>query len=75
MATLTTNNIGAPAGIRHAFETFKNALGKALISYGNRRSRVDQIQRLEALTDAELAEMGLQREEITRYVFRDLFYM
>lgn len=37
-------------------------------------SRRGLIEELEAKSDAELAEMGLKREDIVRHVFQDLFY-
>jgi hypothetical protein len=36
-------------------------------------TRVHQIARLDALPDAALTAMGLTREGIPRYVFRDIF--
>ncbi|WP_177172759.1 hypothetical protein [Loktanella sp. DSM 29012] len=38
----------------------------------HRKSRLDQIERLNAKTDTELAEMGLRRQDITRHIFADL---
>ncbi|MCB5200770.1 hypothetical protein LGQ03_16150 [Loktanella sp. TSTF-M6] len=35
----------------------------------HRKSRLYQIERLNAKTGAELAEMGLRRQDITRHVF------
>lgn len=37
----------------------------------NRLARTDQIERLQALSDAELSRQGLRREDIVRHVFRD----
>lgn len=34
-------------------------------------SRFEQIERLQRKSDAELAQMGLRRDEIVRHVFRD----
>lgn len=52
-----------------------SALGQAMIAHMERHSRLEQIRRLQALTDAELAAKGLRREDIPRYVFRDVFYV
>ncbi|ROT99122.1 DUF1127 domain-containing protein [Histidinibacterium lentulum] len=45
---------------RNLFETWMNRL-----------ARTDQIERLQALSDADLARKGLRREDIVRHVFRD----
>jgi uncharacterized protein YjiS (DUF1127 family) len=72
MATTTTHI--ADHGIRAGFANFFAAFGSAMTAYMERRSRADQIMRLNSLSDAELAKMGITREGIARYVFRDLFY-
>jgi uncharacterized protein YjiS (DUF1127 family) len=41
----------------------------------HRKSRMDEIEALNAKTDAELAEIGITRDDIPRYVFRDTFYI
>lgn len=38
---------------------------------GESMSRRDEILRLHAMSDAELARFGLQREDIVAHVFRD----
>lgn len=45
---------------RNLFETWMRRL-----------ARTDQIERLQALSDAELSRIGLRREDILRHVFRD----
>lgn len=39
------------------------------------QSRVEEVERLTAKSDDELARMGLKREDIARYVFRDILYI
>lgn len=39
------------------------------------QSRAGEVERLNAKTDAELARMGLKREDIARHVFRDILYL
>lgn len=51
------------------------SIGAAFESYWHRKSRMDQIAKLNALSDEELAKRGLRREDIPRHVFRDLFYV
>ncbi|MFO7919206.1 DUF1127 domain-containing protein [Rhodobacteraceae bacterium W635] len=39
------------------------------------RSRVHEVERLNAKSDVELARIGLKREDIARHVFRDVLYI
>jgi len=41
-------------------------------AYASRRSRRTQIEALEAKSDADLARMGIPRDRIVQYVFRDM---
>lgn len=54
---------------------FFEGIGRGLTAFAERSSRMEQIQRLNAKSDAELAAMGLRRQDIARYVFRDVFYV
>lgn len=47
------------------------ALGNGLVALGEASSRQDEVKRLNALSDAELAKLGIDREGIVLYVFRD----
>lgn len=38
-------------------------------------ARAAELDALSAKSDAQLAEMGLRREDISRYVFRDILYV
>lgn len=49
--------------------------GHFLISIGENNCRVREADRLRALSDEELSRKGLRREDITRHVFRDMFYI
>lgn len=51
------------AGILAGFESLAEA-----------SSRRDQILRLQAKSDADLAKLGIERDEIVTYVFRDKMY-
>ncbi len=51
------------------------AIGDGMVVFMERQSRLDSVQRLRAKSDAELAEMGLRRDEIVRHVFRDRFFL
>ncbi|PTX48272.1 hypothetical protein IQ03_03147 [Gemmobacter caeni] len=50
------------------------SIGAALTRYGRIRSRADRVEQLQALSDAELAKLGLTRDRIVQHVFRDQFY-
>lgn len=54
---------------------FFEGLGRGLTAYTERSTRVQQLNRLNAKSDAELAAMGLRREDIARYVYRDIFFV
>lgn len=73
MANVTTHI--ADAGIRGGFYNFFQAFGRGVTAYMERRSRADQVAALNAKSDAELAKLGITRDGIPAYVFRDLFYV
>lgn len=54
---------------------FFEGIGRGLTAYAERHSRMDQIARLSAKSDQELAAMGLKRQDIARYVYRDVFFV
>jgi len=61
--------------IRRGLDDFLASVGQGFNAYIEKRSRVPQIAELDAKSDEELAKMGLRRDEIPRYVFRDLIGM
>ncbi|MGR3564958.1 MAG: hypothetical protein ACU0FH_19915 [Heliomarina sp.] len=63
------------AGLRSALGTFTGSLRDAFNLYIERASRSDQVKRLNMKSDAELAKLGLRREDIPMYVFRDLMHL
>jgi len=50
------------------------AIGSAFVHSMEQRSRRQIVQILQAKSDAELAQMGLKRDDIVRHVFSDMFY-
>lgn len=74
MASLTTDihQTGPKPGF---LSRLTAALARGIDRHGRRVSRRAEIEALEAKSDAELAAMGLRRENIPQYVFRDLFYI
>ncbi|MBV7394692.1 DUF1127 domain-containing protein [Mameliella sediminis] len=65
--------IAAPSG--NIFGAFFTKLFNGLVSIAEANSRVRTVERLNAMSDAELAQMGIQRADIVRHVFRDSFYI
>lgn len=59
------------AGASRAFEGAINFL----VSISTSSSRARQIEALSRLSDAQLAERGMKREDIVRHVFRDVYYV
>lgn len=64
---------GAPVGraLRERARNILAAMKASLDAYGERRSRIVEIRHLQAKSDAELARMGIRRDRIVHYVFRD----
>ncbi|NKX43643.1 hypothetical protein [Roseicyclus persicicus] len=52
---------------------FFRALARAVALGSNAQARFDRVQRLQALSDDELARIGLKRDDIVRHVFADAF--
>ena len=73
MATVATAT--PTSGLRTSIQSFRASLAIAFTAYLERRTRTDEIERLNALSDEQLSKMGLRREDIARHVFRDLFYI
>ncbi len=71
--TTTAPRVSDPV-MRRRLDEFFASLGQGFNAYLERLARTDQIERLNAKSDAELAKMGLRRTDIPRYVFRDMMY-
>ncbi|MFA8442498.1 DUF1127 domain-containing protein [Yoonia sp.] len=52
--------------------TFMSGAFRRIIAAQNRSADVDRMQ---ALDDSELADMGLSRDAIVRHVYRDIYYI
>ncbi|PTW51005.1 MULTISPECIES: hypothetical protein [Rhodovulum] len=73
MATPFMTVKSVPGGMAERLDLFFAGLGLGVNPYGLRRARMREIQNLNACSDAQLAKLGITRDEIPRYVFRDLF--
>ncbi|MEN9060162.1 MULTISPECIES: hypothetical protein [Ponticoccus] len=60
------------ASIHQKIDRYFLEIGLGLNPYALRRGRLREIIVLESATDAQLAELGLRREEILSFVFRDI---
>lgn len=75
MALTTTHIHFFPVGLRDQIDRFFVAIGQGMNAYMERRSHMREIMALNAKTDEELAALGITREGIPRYVFRDIYYI
>lgn len=54
-------------------DDFFARLGQGVNSYLERLSRMDEVNRLSAMSETQLRQIGLRREDIVPHVFRDKF--
>ena len=73
--TTQTTNLTTTRPIRDRIDAFFAGMGQGLNAYMESRSRLPQIEALNRKSDAELAAMGLKRDDIVRHVFRDMLYI
>jgi uncharacterized protein YjiS (DUF1127 family) len=57
------------------FSNLFAAIGRGIVHAAESNHRMKKIEFLNSLSDEELAARGLKRDEIARYVFRDVFYV
>jgi hypothetical protein len=75
MTTATLNSKSEENRLRTRIDALFLGLGQGFNAYLERKSRLHEIEALNAKTDAELQAMGLRRDDIPRHVFRDLLYL
>ena len=76
MTTTTTEaQSSVLAGARVQLDRFFSCIGQGFNAYLESQGRVEEIERLSCKSDKELAAMGLSREDVPRYVFRDLIHI
>lgn len=64
-----------PNSVLAAIGDFFMSLFNAVDLAASANARVVTMERLNAKSDAELAKMGLRREDIARHVFRDIYHL
>lgn len=58
-----------------AVGAFFASIGNAMIAASSNSARLHKVEMLNAKSDAELAKMGIKRDDIVHHVFRDLYYI
>ncbi len=51
------------------------AIGNGMVALGEANDRSRKVQRLMAMSDAELAQRGIKRDQIVQHVFSDVYYI
>ena len=78
MAHTTVNApVNAPVtnSIMGAIARFFTGFGAALVRMGESNSKMRQLNALQALSDKELAERGLRRQDIAHYIFSGSYWV
>ena len=57
------------------FSRLGERLANAIDAAQRSNQRVRELERLSALSDEQLAEQGLRREDVVRHVFRDVYFL
>jgi len=53
---------------------FFAAIGRAFVISMENSSRLSEVEKYNAMSDEQLARIGLKRDEIVHHVYADLFY-
>ena len=61
--------------IAEAVQAFVASVVTAMSVNRDHENRFRRIEKLQALSDAELTKLGLKRDEIVKHVFRDIYYV
>ncbi|MBS0126336.1 DUF1127 domain-containing protein [Thetidibacter halocola] len=74
MAHITTNHAPSTTPL-NPLRAFGEAILKFLSNIAESNHRIREVERLNALSDAQLKSLGLRRQDIVRHVFRDVYYV
>jgi len=72
--TFYTTDLDTRPARESLFKRFITFMAAGIEAHSTAMSRRDKIEALEAKSDAELAKMGIRRDQIAYHVFSDLFY-
>jgi hypothetical protein len=70
--TTSTQGSDLPHRIVAAVKSFFTVIGTAIVAGATANRRIRVMENLNAKSDAQLARMGLRREDIVRHVFIDM---
>ncbi|WP_170603596.1 DUF1127 domain-containing protein [Ruegeria arenilitoris] len=70
-----TNNKPNTDRLMRTLDDFFVKLGQGFNAYLMVQSRAAELERLNNLSDHELAEIELKRDDIPKYVFRDMIHI
>ncbi len=73
MAFASTNV--AQTSSSNGIAAFFRAIGGALVAMAESNTRIRKVEALSALSDEQLKERGIRREDIVRHVFSDALYI
>jgi ABC-type thiamine transport system ATPase subunit len=65
----------APVSFLERIGNYFTHFGHAVFVARGMEARMHRMEELQNKSDAELAEMGLRRDDIPAYVFRDILYI
>ncbi len=69
MASISDIPVGR--SVADAFTSLVHGIGETFVAAGRARARCDEIEALLKLSDAELANRSLTRDQVGRFVHRD----
>lgn len=72
MAFANTNPAAASGGF---LKSLVAGLGRGLTQIAEHNTRLREVERLQRLSDDQLAARGIKREDIARHVYRDMLYI
>ncbi len=75
MAYLTTDTTVSAPSVAPRLRAWRDRVARAFDAYCDVRSRRGQIEALQALSDPELAALGMKRDDILAHVFRDKYFV
>lgn len=71
----TAVTTASTSNLMNGFTNFWASLAGSASALAATQARVRQMEALSAKSDAQLADMGLRRDDIARYVFREYYYV
>ena len=70
-----TTDAPAQSGFLAALDRAVSGVANFIVSISVSHHRARQLSALAELSDEALAKKGLKREDLVRYVFRDIYYV